>query len=118
MTEMRVKVIAHFKRVARTQPQYKATRFAELAPGIIAVEDASGECDAFFDPKVWQFASPKFWEGLPESPVLQKMGLRVLPGAACAPTVGTVGKMVWFAKHNLEPVDNATWHAEPQFFTA
>lgn len=49
MNEMREKAIQHYREVVREMPEYSPTRMAELAPGVVAVEDEAGECDALFD---------------------------------------------------------------------
>lgn len=114
--EVRKRTISHYQWMKDAMPQYAPTRMAELAPGVIAVEDKSGECDAMFDIERWQFTSPKQWERAPESesPRLKSMGLNVLEGAGRAPRVSTIEAMVGFAKTHLSPKGNEVWHNTPQ----
>ena len=120
MDEMRQKAIKHYEEVARRLPQYSPTRMAELAPGVVAVEDQSGECDALFDVERWQFTNPQLWEQNPrsESPLLKKNGLKVLEGVGRTPQVSTIETMVSFARNHLSPKGKEVWHSVPQFFTA
>ena len=120
MDKMRQKAIDHYREFTRRQPQYSPTRMAELAPGIVAVEDQAGECDALFDIERWQFSNPQLWEQDPksESPLLKKAGLKVLEGVGRAPQVSTIEGMVSFARSQLSPKGNEIWHETPQFFTA
>ena len=120
MNEMRKKAIEHYRELASGQPQYSAKRMAELAPGVVAVEDQSGECDALFDTAQCQFTNPKLWEREPESesPMLRKAGLKVLEGLGQAPQVSTIEDMVGFARRHLSLKGNQVWHDTPQFFTA
>ena len=120
MDEIRQKAVKHYEELARRQPQYSPTRMAELAPGVVAVEDQSGECDALFDVERWQFANPQLWERDPgsENPLLKKTGLKVLEGVGRAPQVSTIEAMVGFARSHLSPKGKEVWHNAPQFFTA
>ena len=120
MDEMRQKAIKHYQEVAHRQPQYSPSRMAELAPGVVAVEDHAGECDALFDVERWQFINPKLWERDPESesPLFKKAGLGVLEGVGKVPQVSTIEGMLSFARSHLSSKGNEAWHEVPQFFTA
>lgn len=116
---MREKVIRHYHDVARRMPEYSPTRMAELAPGVVAVEDQAGECDALFDTEQWQFTRPELWEGDPEheSPLLRNADLKVLEGVGRFPRVSSIEDMVGFARSNLSPKGDHVWRDTPQFFT-
>lgn len=117
----RIGRVNHYEEVARKQPRYSPTRMAELAPGVIAVEDQSGECDALFDVERWQFTNPQLWErgsGVTPSPLLKEAGLEVLEGVGRAPQVSTIEAMVGFARSHLSSKGKEAWHSAPQFFTA
>ena len=118
MHGVRKKVIEHYQVLARRDPKYTPVRMAELAPGIIAVEDASLECDAIFDAAQWKFRHPELWEGDPEneSPVLKSKGLRALEGVGRLPRVSTIEEMESFAKHHLTAKESLAWHDKPEFF--
>ncbi len=115
MDETRNNVVDHYRVLARREPEYYPVRMAELAPGVIAVEDKAGECDALFDIARWQFTRPELWEptgSASESPILANRRLKVLSGLGRLPQVSTIEDMVAFAKTNLSPC----WHDTPQFF--
>ena len=118
MNEMRKKAVKYYRELAIKQPQYSATRMAELAPGVVAVEDGAGECDALFDVEQWQFTNPQLWERDPESEssMLRNEGLKVLEGVGRAPRVSSIEGMVDFARQHLSPKENQAWHDTPQFF--
>ena len=120
MDEMRQKAIKHYEKMACRQSQYTPTRMAELAPGVVAVEDESGECDALFDVERWEFTNPQLWAQDPESesPLLKNSSLNVLEGVGRAPQVSTIEAMVSFARRHLSPKGKEMWHKTPQFFTA
>ena len=114
----RTKVIQLYRDIARKTPQYTPMRMAELAPGIVAVEDRDGECDAYFEKEQWGWTYPKLWEqpGTQESAMLRQAGLNVLQGIGRAPQVSTIEMMVDFAKDHLAPRGDQTWHEAPLFF--
>lgn len=116
MDEMRQKAIKHYKELAQRQPQYSQARMAELAPGVVAVEDQSGECDALFDTKRWQFTNPQLW-ARDESPLLKNSGMNVLEGVGKFPPVSTIEEIVGFARSQLSSRGGEAWHDTPQFFT-
>ena len=98
-------------------PAYAITRVAELAPGIVAVEDASGECDALFDQERWEYTYPKIWEPPMGSAALKAENIGLLPGLGRAPHVTTIEEMVEFAQQQLMPKDTGTvWCTVPDFF--
>jgi len=99
--------------------QFAPKRMAELAPGVIAVEDASGECDALFDSDRWTFNAPEIWEYpvAEESPLLRAAGLKILPGLGRFPEVNTIDEMVLFAKEQLSPKSGELWREVPEFFS-
>lgn len=95
-------------------PEYAPTRMAELAPGVIAVEDASGECDALFDIEGWGFRNPELWGGQePRSPTLGGRNLNVLEGLGRSSRVSNIGAMVGFARDHIVPKNGGVWHNEP-----
>lgn len=120
MNEMREKVIRHYGDVALRMPKYSPKRMAEIAPGVVAVEDMAGECDALFDTEQWQFTYPQIWKQDPESesPLLRSTGLKVLEGVGRFPRVSTIEEMIGFARIHLSPKGDHVWHDTPQFFTA
>lgn len=118
VNEMRQKAISHCRKVARQNLEYFPTRMAELAPGVIAIEDRAGECDALFDPERWQFNHPRAWKPDPnrQIPLLQDSGMEVLQGVGGVPQISTIEEMVDFAKKHLSATRDETWHDAPQFF--
>lgn len=111
--EVREKVTKHYRDMAVRMPQYAPTRMAELAPGVVAVEDESGECDALFDTERCKFARPELWrDDIPA--MLNGTGLNVLESASCSSPIRTVEAMVGFARDHLVPA--VAWHEEPKFF--
>jgi len=117
MDDTRERVIAHYREMAEQMPQYMPIRMAELAPGIIAVEDASGECDTLFDVDGWKFRTPEIWGGQgPKSPTLGKRNLNVLEGLGRRPPVSNIRTMVGFAKDHIVPKNGGAWHEEPMEF--
>lgn len=119
MDTMRQKAIQYYRKVARQLPQYAPTRMAELAPGVVAVEDAAGECDALFDGERWDYTNPEIWESDPEtkSLALTGAGLKVLEGFGVAMRVRSIETMMLFAQSQLSPKRQTAWHSVPQFFT-
>lgn len=119
MNETRKKVIRHYHVLARIKPEYCPTRMAELAPGVVAVEDQSGECDVMFEKRLWRFTTPNLWRQArgSKSPMLHKTGLKVLQGVGRAPQVSIIEDMVDFAKRHLSPKGSHTWRDAPLYFT-
>ena len=107
-------VILHYLQMATRQPQYTPTRLAELAPGVVAVEDRSGECDVLFDKTQWQYTTPDIW-GESNSEILRRRGLAVLPGTGRYPPISTITDMVKFAHDQLSPMEHAEWHTAPMY---
>lgn len=110
-TRVRVKAYAN----TMLGEEHRAERIAELAPGVVAVQDAGGECDAYFDVKCWQFIHRHLWDGLPEKGALAKLELGVLEGVGRSPWVTTIEEMAEWAKEHLERSDGnqPAWHREP-----
>jgi hypothetical protein len=113
------KTIQYGQEIAKEWPACRVTRTAELAPGVVAVEDVSGGCDALFDRSRWQYTIPRQW-ATPEnrcgSPLLDDMGLGLLPGVGGMPTVKTIEKMVSFARKHLSAKVEVGWYETPRFF--
>jgi hypothetical protein len=111
---MREKVAGHYRAIVRKQPQYMPKRMAELAPGVIAIEDEAGECDVMFNTEEWAFRYPDIWGD--QKPMLKGDNMSVLEGVACSRPIMTIEEMVVFAKRHLIPTRSAMWHPKPQFF--
>ena len=115
MDTIRPRVIQHYRELARRAPQYTPVRMAELAKGVVEVEDKAGECDALFNKALWRYTMPEIWEG-PEQEMLDSLNLAALEGAGTAPVVCTIEDMVAFAKRHLSPKGAHSWYDAPQFF--
>lgn len=87
---------------------YTPLRMAELATGVVAVEDANRECDAYFDITLWRFTHPEIWEAKKD---LNKLGLEVLEGLGCFPPKRKIEDMAIFARKELI----SKWHDQPKF---
>ncbi|MEK6809475.1 MAG: hypothetical protein AABY40_02275 [Nanoarchaeota archaeon] len=81
-------------------PKCQAKRMAELAPGLVAVYDASDEIDTYFDSSRWTESSPDF---LGDSLfVADDQSIGVLQGVGCLPPVDSFKKALWFAGYSLK----------------
>ena len=107
---MRERSVKHYRDMA---PRYAATKMAELAPGVIAVEDAAGECDVLFDITLWEFTHKELWAGLDRSKMIEEEQLNVLEGIGRSPRVDTIEGMMRFAQSHLSPIGSHTFHPEP-----
>jgi hypothetical protein len=119
MDDMRERVIRYYAWVVTRQPEYMPLRMAELAPGIVAVEDRAGECDAIFDMARWKYTMPEIWARGTDMTKAQQMeaaGLEVLPGIGRFPAVVEINGMMEFARRHLSPIGDTAWHQVPQFF--
>ena len=118
MDATRSKVIRHYIIMSICMPQFAPHRMAELAPGVVAVEDLAGECDVFFDAARWVFKNPTFWE--PDyrsvSQSLQTSGLKILEGLSRIPQITTIEEMSCFAQQHIVSTSQEKWHASPIFF--
>lgn len=98
------------------------TRFAELAPGIVAAEDTLSECDTYFDTKRWRFTYPDIWlngSGTPtkrRATLTEQHQIDILPGAGQRPTVSNFNEMMMMAQQHLQPRigQDRTWHNAPK----
>lgn len=115
---MRKRVVEHYRNMRFGMPEYTPVRMAELAEGIIAVEDKSGECDALFDKNKWGFSDPELWGVDPEdeNSTLNALGLDILEGFGRSPKVRSINSMFIFAKAELSPKEGQKWHEEPKYF--
>ncbi len=109
MNELQKKVLSYIKGIGGT---YAIVRMAELAPGIIAVEDSVGECDAYFDIAAWDFVFPSVHKPDKEDPELKSMGVQILPGLSFVNPARTIKEMKIAARNCLKPKQ---WHARPRF---
>ena len=118
MYSIREKVVDHYKTMCVEMPQYLPTSMAELAPGVVAVEDESGECDAFFDTNEWKYSNPIVWEDAKKSEgyLFLTYGMKVLEGLGTVPKISSIIQMMGFAKTHISPTGVQTWHKEPIFF--
>ena len=117
MDTMRQKVIRYYEDMVSQAPQYTPTAMAELAPGVIAVVDQSGECDVCFDVHRWGFKDPQVW-GPAESgsSQLRDAQMNILPGKGFSSDISDIASMAIAAKEHLSPKDDAVWHDTPQYF--
>lgn len=113
-------VSVHYVWMSLLFGRYCPTKMAELAPGVVAVEDDSGECDVFFELDRWEFVYPEVWKrqkGEKIHKTLKKGRLEVLPGMGTSNRVTTIGKALAFAQSQLSPKDNETrWYDAPEVF--
>jgi hypothetical protein len=113
------KTLRYCVEIVKEWPAFRASRTAELAPGVVAVEDVSGECDALFDRSRWKYAIPQQWairESRCGSSLLDDMNLGLLPGAGATRTIRTIEKMASFAKNHLSAKTGYGWYETPRFF--
>ena len=116
----REKVINHYNRMTKENPKFSPKKMAELAIGVVAVEDNSGECAALFDRNLWEFTMPEIWEKSiknNDTPLSKDVKLGVLEGLGGMPTVRTIKNMVNFAKEHLSSKENQAWHDAPEPFS-
>ena len=116
MDTIRQKVIDYCNQMGGEQPIYAPTRMAEIAPGLIAVEDKSGECDLYFDRARWEFYN-NIWEKDHTSLTDQykKTGLGALSGQAV--NTSTIAGMKTIATNVLKAkVPDLCHHHTPQDF--
>ena len=111
--QMQKAVVRHY---ALMDSQYAPLRMAQLAPGVIAVEDKSGECDAMFDTTQWRWTQPEIWERGGESGGVGRANLGVLQGIGRFPAVRDIESMVGFARANLTAIGSHVWYAKPEIF--
>lgn len=93
-----------------------ASRMAELAPGVVAVEDSWDEADVIFDLDRWQFKRPELWKpgvGMTPSPMLAELNLQVLPGLARFPPMKSIEEIVSLAQDQLVATGGGAWHPQP-----
>lgn len=119
--ETQERVLAYYRQVVLRHPGYYPMRMAELAPGVVAVEDGAHGCDVLFDPERWQYTHfqylwnktlPKFKDVVPKS-----FSLGILQGVANGYIqISTIEGMVILAKTYLSSKGNDAWHDQPQFF--
>lgn len=106
-------------------PNYgcNVTGMAELAPGVIAVTDDMGECDAYFLTSMWRFKNPEVWklgtgvlEGVQKRKLREEHYIDILPGMGQLPPATTFDEMLEMAKMCLKHTDNVLvdWYDEPK----
>src|SRR3990167_375004 len=91
---VRKEVIKHYRMIVQRSSKYAPVKMAELAPGVVAVKDISGECDTLFDTDEWRFTHPEIWDSENLLPSLKKVGIGVLEGLGQTPRVSSIEEMV------------------------
>ena len=110
--EMQERVLQHYRRLTLKNPGYYPVRMAELAPGVVAVEDGAGGCSVLFDPEQWQ-PTYTYLGAL----MTKGIGLGVLYSVMSGATpVRTIKDMAVLAKDRLSQKRSQVWHDAPQFF--
>jgi hypothetical protein len=104
------------KHYLKMAAHYAATRMAELAPGIIAVEDKSNECDALFDVTMWKYTDEELWAGMDRTKMIMEEQFNVLEGVGSSNPVKTIEAMMGFARRHLSPIGRHSFHDQPIVF--
>jgi hypothetical protein len=111
MEDVLRRVIQYRNQLLVSNPEFAVTSMAELAPGVIAVEDKAGECDVYFDAESWGYSFPEIWRGMDQNPRLRDLQLKVLPGKGRFPPVSKIEDAMAYAMLQLYP---RLWHEAPQ----
>ena len=107
------KVVSYYRELAKHFPKLIPQRMAELAPGVIAVEDTVGECEALFDIKLWAFKDPKMQHN--GNHLANNFGLDVYESMGKEPHISTIKQMADFLKLHISPKGKQMWHKKPRF---
>lgn len=118
MDDTRSRAVAVCCAWAERDSNFTATTMAEIALGVIAVEDFSGDCYALFDVDLWRFDDKSV--AICKCPILQLYKLDVLAEMEVPGEITNISEMLVFAKARLVSTGRrfgrSPWYGEPRYF--